>query len=376
MREEKSASFPARRDVLAGVATASLVPALARAQTPDPIPFEYRGSKIFVGALVNGRRTFALIDTGARTAAISTDLAMHLGVRGRPVQVRGANRMSVAQLHTGLNVILGNVLMADVTAIGLDHSAISRVLGAPVGAVIGLDLFHRYVVGLDFETQVMTLTPRGEFSTLGRGLPVDLPHINNLMAIKVGLNDRLPSLAMLDLGSGDCLSLSPAFASQHRLLDGLKVSETVIHQADGSVVAKTATLKSVSLAGRTFENVPVTVTPTGAHDLILGMGILRRFHLTLDFTGQKSWLTPNGVIDARFRKDVLGLLLAPDRSVIHVPSGSPAEAAGVKAGDRIVGYGDMELARQIGGPAPPVGRELVVNFADGSTKTLVTAEYY
>jgi predicted aspartyl protease len=352
------------------------MPGVATAQTPAAIPFRYQASKIFVPTVINGRPTWALIDTGAKTAALSHGFAMHIGSRGRPVSVRGAARAtSTAQLHTNLSVIMGEVLMQDVSAIAIDLDPLSRLLGREVGAIVGLDLFQRYVVGFDFDDGMMTLTPRTEFRPVAEA-PVALPHVNNMMALWVKLNGGAADLAMLDLGSSDCLIVSPDVAAGRGLLQGVKVSETVLNLADGQVVAKCATARTIEFAGRTFENAPFCVMPTGDHRLIIGMGLLRRFDLTLDFTGQKSWLTPNTAVRMGFRKDVLGLLLSPDRRVLHVPPGSPAEVAGVKVGDLVAGYSDEGLARRLVGPNPPLGQTLVVRFGDGSEKTLVAAEYY
>lgn len=373
---------PQRRDVLTAAAMLGLAgPGLARADGPAPGPapiaFRYRAQKIFAPALINSRPTWALIDTGARTAALSNGFAMHIGSRGRPVQVQGMNReKGVAQLHTSLSVIMGEVLMEDIHAIAIDLSPLSRVFGAEVGAVIGLDLFRRYVVGLDFAGSLMSLTPRASFAREAAGPPLPMPHANDLMSLWVQLDGGPADLATIDLGCSECLIVSADVAEGRGLLKDAKVSETIVTLADGSTLAKTATLKSVTFAGRSFSNVPVCVMPTGDHRVILGMGLLRRFDMTLDFTGQQGWMKPNAVANAGFRKDVLGLVLTPERQVQHVAPGSPAAAAGVKIGDRITGYGDEALAWRIVGPNPPLGERLVVKFADGAEKTLTTAEYY
>ena len=80
------------------------------------------------------------------------------------------------------------------------------------------------------------------------------------------------------------------------------------------------------------------------------MGILSRFNITVDYANSRIFLQPNKNIKKAFEWDMSGLILEADEDnglkVVAVLSGSPAEAAGIIAGDLVIAAGGKSVTRR------------------------------
>jgi predicted metalloprotease with PDZ domain len=118
----------------------------------------------------------------------------------------------------------------------------------------------------------------------------------------------------------------------------------------------------------------------------VGLQILSRFHVTVDFAGDRIWLQPlPGAATLPFRKNRSGSAIVPEGDrlrISHVAPGSPAAKAGFRVGEEIAAidgqaiaadYAASDLSRWIFGPA---GQQVALTMADGSRRTLRLADYY
>jgi hypothetical protein len=141
--------------------------------------------------------------------------------------------------------------------------------------------------------------------------------------------------AILDLGNAGGLLLDRDFADHYRLLAGRKLSTELGVGADGPRVEIQASLDGVALGGLRLNGVPAVATAglSSRAPANVGLQLLSRFHLVIDFAGDRIWMTPYADAATRpFRKNRTGLMLTPDGAgklvVDHVAKGSPAEAGG------------------------------------------------
>jgi hypothetical protein len=158
------------------------------------------------------------------------------------------------------------------------------------------------------------------------------------------------------------------------------VSTTVIGGLGGPTVGQVTTLRRLSFGPATFERVPMQVPANGiGADANLGLGVLARYRLWLDFGGRRVWLARNGD-EGPFKRDALGVYGAAVGDAIrisHVAKGSPAAKSGVAAGDLItlINGEPAVLANRLLTDAPP-GTRLVLTTASGQTRTVIMAYYY
>jgi predicted metalloprotease with PDZ domain len=148
-------------------------------------------------------------------------------------------------------------------------------------------------------------------------------------------------------------------------------------------------LDRVRLGHLAFDGVSTVVTP-GLSSRVpanIGLQLLSRFRLTIDFGGDRIWMTPYPDATSRpFRKNRTGLSLTPQGPgalvVDHVAAGSPAARGGWKTGDLITAldgapipadYAAGEASMWIYGAA---GRTVTLTLADGARRSLTLADYF
>ena len=298
-----------------------------------------------------------IVDTGVRHTLItkksyldSLDLQY-----GRKYRLMGADKESFvdAQLVHGLNYDFGPVEAVLQTALVLeeDYFDLGKSLGIPIDGILGMDLFMRYVVKVDYEINVMTLIepnrfkPSNSFQELDIELIQGKPYINVMTQLDNG--EVIANRLLVDCGAS--LSLMLDMNSDNRIV----LPEKYIHGTFGQVLggdleAYVGRVNFLALNSFTFNDVvtnfqmPFWVDTISNSNGLIGGGILNRFDVIYDCVHRKMYLRENQNYYEPF---------APDRSGLHIRlqgnsfnqfiiadviPDSPADAAGIQTGDLIL----------------------------------------
>lgn len=298
-----------------------------------------------------------IVDTGVRHTLItkksyldSLDLQY-----GRKYRLMGADKESFvdAQLVHGLNYDFGPVEAVLQTALVLeeDYFDLGKSLGIPIDGILGMDLFMRYVVKVDYEINVMTLIepnrfkPSNSFQELDIELIQGKPYINVMTQLDNG--EVIANRLLVDCGAS--LSLMLDMNSDDRIV----LPEKYIHGTFGQVLggdleAYVGRVNFLALNSFTFNDVvtnfqmPFWVDTISNSNGLIGGGILNRFDVIYDCVHRKMYLRENQNYYEPF---------APDRSGLHIRlqgnsfnqfiiadviPDSPADAAGIQTGDLIL----------------------------------------
>jgi predicted aspartyl protease len=353
------------------------------------IDFEFvQDRQILFPILVNGRPAEAWLDSGASATVLDAAFARDLGVELQDGQVRA---QGVAGRVPGVRMASANLQVGELSLSGrlvavMDLAAITRVVQRPVQVILGRDIFDNAVVDIDFAGRQITFLPRQGFQP-PPGQPLPLSASAGLRSFPIVLAGA-PTAAILDLGNAGALLVDRQFADAGGLLAGRRVSTQLSVGADGPRESAILSLDGVQVGGVTFDAVPLTVTAglSSRAPANVGLAILGRFHLTIDFAGDRLWMQPYpGAATGPFRKNRVGLSVTPigDRlQVAHVAAGSPALAAGWQVGEMITAidgapitpdYGASPLSRWTAGPA---GKIVALTLADGTRRLIRLADYY
>jgi membrane-associated protease RseP (regulator of RpoE activity) len=143
------------------------------------------------------------------------------------------------------------------------------------------------------------------------------------------------------------------------------------------------TVSSLKIGGHTLRNVPAAVMPAdaapfGRFEATVGAAALGRFRLFLSTSERRVGVAPTGGFSDPFYKSVTGMSTLQDAErvrVVNVWRNSPAEAAGVAKGDRIVAI-NGQPARRTRLAALKPGDALVLELDDGSARRFSAAEFY
>ena len=358
------------------------------------IDFEfYAGNRIYFPARINGHETLVLLDSGADSSAIDKAYAASIGLTSKGgFAGMGSGGSEVIGFIGGVDVQLGNLTLHDLTVASIDLAPVGKRIGHPLPFVLGNELFSELAVDIDFANHRIAFRDPATLARPAGAVEVPLIQVVSNRSVPVSIEGLAPVQFDLDLGNGSPLLVYPAFYQQNRLLDGRRASQT-LGGAVGGVHAETvATLRRVEFAGVAFTDMPTIFTPDTVSGVNsnrtlgnIGLPVLSRFHLIIDYTHDRLFAAPYaGAAQAEFVKDRLGLTLQQNaRGFVaeFVAPGSPAEASGLKPGDRVAlidrkptaAWSEDTLRTLRNSPA---GTMVELTLEDGTVKRVRMNDYF
>jgi hypothetical protein len=390
-----------RRGVLtAGAALAAMPRAtLAAANPPHVLPFRFADNQATVAVYIGAEGPFRfLIDSGAIHVAMA---GPQLAALGLPVSgteaILGASGRFETQIYQAAKIKVGdNLTLTDVGIRGLNIGEAVNTNSA-VG-ILPLHIFGQSIT--DFARHTVTVQgqpagpPSGMMVFPGSApiAPEQRPRRPRPAAVAdprpyatAGLQDSAIRV-LIDTGYSGALILTSKYVRESGLIDryGKGRLQTLVG-ATGPVVASMMQAESLGFGGHIFKDQwielsdPELTIPAAAadYDGVIGVELLRRFDLWTDGRTGAVGVRPNALIDDMERYDRSGLDIAPGPDglpglvVTHISSGSPADKAGLKVGDRILSFGEggadlYELRWALSG-APGTAVELKIGRPDGET---------
>lgn len=359
------------------------------------VPFESYASLILVKVSINGGAPLPFIlDTGGLNL-LTPAAAGKLGIRGQgdlPVHGVGGKTQSlrIAQVKT---YRLGDVQLDDqqFLIIKLPELLTYRGHKTPIAGLIGYEVLRRFVTRIDYGRDRLTLTPVGEFHYRGDGHEVPLTFAGRTPQVRARVNG-VTGVFKLDTGDSGGLTLFAAFARAHDIALAGRVSTAIAAGVGGSVESRSGRVNGFAIGGFELSH-PVAdlVDPRAgafASKVLagnIGRDILSRFTLTLDYERQRLYLEPDERFAEPFRNESSrsGLhlnRLDPDTLIVAVvDGGSAAQAAGLRAGDKVVALDGIEasamgldaIKRQL--RRPPNDRLTVTAMLNGERHDLTMA---
>jgi hypothetical protein len=270
-------------------------PALA-----EPRPFELRGGQVVITVTLNGREVPALLDTGATKSLIERGLARELGIRSQTTRSGGTIGAAGKRVDLGFT----SPVKLDIGA----GAATQRIGTYPAGnafadddvrLLIGMDLLSAMVVSLDFQKMTVEFQRSSQFAPHAVGEPLKLtPSGWRRPTLPVSLAGAQANL-LFDTAASGALHLDSAFVSATPALKSLPVSQRVITGIDGVHEHDAIVVPHMTFGGQTFERVSASSGSFGrlraADDMdgVVGVDLLKRFNLVIDFGRHRVWMTPN-----------------------------------------------------------------------------------
>ncbi|MBK6937445.1 MAG: aspartyl protease family protein [Chitinophagaceae bacterium] len=292
-----------------------------------------------------------ILDTGSSGISLDSSTADYLGLKPVPSDrtirgIAGTKKVSFLynqQLHfPGLTIDNLNFHIND-------YSILTSVYGEQIDGIIGYSVISKYIMKLDYDSLRLTFCTPGTLR-YPRGGYILKPTINMLVAqpARIRDNETVYSNFLFDLGAGISMLLSKEFTEDSIFFD--KKKKRWIKEAEGlggKIDMELMVMKEVKLGPYRFRNVPTfvfndenNVTSYPYMCGILGNDILRRFNVILNYPAGEIHLLPNTHYRDQFDYSYSGIELYLINGIIiigDVAKGSPAEAAGIKEGDEVIG---------------------------------------
>jgi hypothetical protein len=320
-------------------------------------PFkQYYGGVVVIQACLAGVSDTLqfILDTGSAGISLDTSTCVQLGIPLIPTDkivrgVGGSRKVAFAMHRT---LLLPGLQIDSLDFHINDYELISQVYGLQVDGIIGYSLLSKYIVQVDYDTELISIYSKGSFTypkggTLLRPSLTLIPIVNaQLRNGKATHNNRY----YFDTGAGMCLLLSHQFVKDSSVLSSRKKQKKVIQTEaqglGGKMNMDITTIQEFKVGPYAFRNVPVylfdDVANITAYPFLGGMignDLLRRFNLILNYGKKEIYLMPNSHFRDAFDYSYTGLIiyLIDGRiEITDIIKGSPAEKAGFKRGDIIL----------------------------------------
>jgi len=300
------------------------------------IPFTRYRNWIIVKTLINGRKELSFIlDTGAPiallgNAGLADELDLHISGN---VNLKGSddNNPKSVPLADDVTFKIGELeIRGGLMAVGAAGDVIAGVDG-----VIGKCLFEQAVVSIDWNEHTIVLTKPDNFTYEGAGeiLPLEVGksgHIFTEMSIKKnGREMRLK--ANIDSGRRSAFTMDQhASASIPR--DEATLSNILIGRGANGPIYGNVSRINVNLGSIHMGNVLVEIKgsaedmePGDVHARI-GLGILDRFNLVIDYPNQRMILEKTEHVQDAFSFSQTGIILGPLTSKEYLLSATSSPA--------------------------------------------------
>ena len=329
------------------------------------IPFDLVGNKVYLPVRINGLEpSNFVLDTGAPAWFIDLEHARALGlplddsvdlvfVGAGSVEKSSASRLSGLSLDLpGLQLTGQNAITLPMPGCNLGYPAIQGIVG---GSFIG-----SLVVEFDFIDCVMTLHQPSTYEYRGSGTIVPIERMGGIPFIQATLTplgrEPIEAPFAVDMGFGGVVSLNTPFVNTHNLTDAFP---QLLHSilgfgVGGPVYGKIGRVEALQIGSYRIESPICALSDTtqGAHAQsgfagIIGMELLRRFHLILDYSRQRIILEKNAHLDDPYEHDMSGVVLTSVGEHFRVEAvveGSPAAEVGLQVGDLITHVDGQEAA--------------------------------
>ena len=232
-----------------------------------------------------------------------------------------------------------------------DYDVLSSVYGDKVDGIIGYSFFNRYIVKIDFDSNMVEVYSPGKISYPRDGTTLH-PVFTALPIQYLQVKDRKKTNFnyYFDTGAGLCFLMSEQYAKDSNIL--MSRRRPVVTQAEGMggrLQMRLTIVKELKIGPYRFWHVPTylyndeyNVTSYPFVGGLIGNDLLRRFNIVLNYPNREIHLKPNSHYNDLFDYAYTGLgiyYVGGKILVEDVVPGSPADFADMKVGDEIYSVG-------------------------------------
>ncbi|UAY52152.1 aspartyl protease family protein [Ferruginibacter albus] len=230
-----------------------------------------------------------------------------------------------------------------------DYSLLTSVYGERIDGVIGYGFFNRYIVRIDFDSTKIEIYRPGKIQYPKQGYLLH-PLFTSIPIQSVQLTDARPIdfNFYFDTGAGICFLMSEQFAQDSAvLLSKRKPVATFAEGVGGRLQMHLTVVNKIRIGKYKFRKVPAyiykddyNVTSYPYIGGLIGNDLWRRFNLMINYPNREIYLTPNTHFRDAFDYAYTGVSLYYENSLIvvdNIAPGSPAEKAGLKKDDIVIG---------------------------------------
>jgi predicted aspartyl protease len=357
---------------------------------PQPIIEGDKGPFIVAEVELNGHKLPALLDTGAEISVVDSSIAKEIGLKaGGSYGIDAMNgKQAPAQKASIDQLVVGGFIRKGGIVAVADLSAMRQAAKQPFAMMLGADVLSQVALFVDRDNLTLMVIPNNaKANGANWTAPLRFQQPGNLIMTNLSV-DGHPMTVKFDTGAQDELILRDVKWAEI-VPPTARVTTLAGADAAGPSVVSLVRLNDVRIGDKSIGDAIATrvssASSTGQSDGILGMGILSRYTLFLNpQTGVMVLTEPKKPVPPR-RETMVGIQGVPTDdglAIAYVMAHSPAEAAGLKAGDRICTIdGQTVRAAWVGTPkndwmTGPEGKTVLLGRCGGGSVRLTLRRFY
>lgn len=335
------------------------------------IPFELQNNLIVVPVVINGMLPLRfIIDTGVQTAILTEkSFADILNLSySRKFSIAGPGGEKMVEAYVTNNVSLdmpgirgrGHALLV----LEQDYLELRNYLGTDVHGILGYELFSRFIVQIDYNKKVLTVSlpgkfkPRGKYQTIPMTIEDTKPYINAEVILTDGT--KINSKLLVDSGASHGLLLEPTSDSRIQV-PYHTVSSQIGRGIGGIISGKVGRIESLKIGNYKLDNALANFPDPDSYMDSLKIGrtkrngtiggeILSRFTTVFNFSKEELYLKKNSYFRKKFFYNLSGLIVKAKGSslntfeIAEVREKSAAYLADVKPGDILLSVNGISVS--------------------------------
>ncbi|MFD1258971.1 aspartyl protease family protein [Mucilaginibacter terrae] len=241
-----------------------------------------------------------------------------------------------------------------------DHFGLSNYAGMPIHGLLGYEFFSQLSVKINFMDSTLIAARPGKFKPFRKGIKVPIsieehkPYLNTTIILPDGC--PVENKFIIDLGAGHPLSLDNL--KQHKNDTQKAIVANLGVGITGPINGYISRINEFKIGKYTFNNVITSFPDTNTHrsyfvsrDGNIGMGILKKFFLILDYQNGLMYMKPNYRFKEPFEHDMSGIEYYATGNdlkrilISRVEPGSAADEAGLTTDDEIITVNFKDVAK-------------------------------
>jgi hypothetical protein len=325
------------------------------------MPFEVYNNLVVIPIKLNGVVPLSfVVDTGVRSSIITEKLITDILKLpySRKITVNGPGDYIILKAYVinKVDIVMDGAIGSDQSILVLeeDYLNLRNHLGTEVHGMMGFDIFNRFIVGFDYNKNIMTLYEPEYFKPPKKyaELPLSIEDTKPYIFAKIQLNDTSMVYAklMVDSGASHALMLNPD-SHENIFIPGANFETKIGIGLGGPIQGKISVIESLEFDKFRFEDVVTSFPDKESYPDTIGLvyrngtiggELLSRFKVIFDYFNKKIYFKKNHAsYKKEFGYNMSGLTIIADGedldqyNVMEVLEGSPAHEADIRIGDKI-----------------------------------------